>query len=64
MQPGKPKLGRPGDPGVIKVGGDHHGGYGYLNAVADDYPLKFGLRTTDIPDSSKVPPRFRVKRVK
>ena len=42
--PGKPKLGLPGSPGVVSVGGELHGGHGYKNAVVDGYPLKFGLR--------------------
>lgn len=68
MIPGKPKLGRPDDPGVIKVGGDNHGGHGYLNGVVDDYPVKFGLRKTDKPESSKVPannaPVYRARKGK
>lgn len=44
---GKPKLGRQGDPGVVKIGGDDHGGHGYLNGVIDDYPVKYGLRVSD-----------------
>jgi hypothetical protein len=43
---GNPKLGLPGSPGVIKVGGDHHGGHGYKDAVIDGYPVKLGLRST------------------
>ena len=62
MQPAKPKLGRPGDPGVIKVGGDPHGGHGYLKATLDSYPIKFGLRGSDLPESSKAPPVYRVKK--
>lgn len=54
MIPGKPKLGRPGDPGVVKVGGDDHGGHGYLNSVIDGYPLRFGLRESEKPESSKL----------
>ena len=41
---GKPKLGLPGSPGVVSVGGELHGGHGYKNAVVDGYPIRFGLR--------------------
>ncbi len=62
MIPGKPKLGLPGSPGVIKVGGDHHGGHGITKAVVDDYPVKYGLRITGKPESAKTTPVYRVKK--
>ena len=46
--PGKPKI------GVVSVGHDGvHRGFGYKNAVIDDYPIRFGVRRIEKPK----PPR-------
>lgn len=50
-----PKLGLPGSPGIVSVGHDIHGGYGYKGGVVDDYPIKFGTVRHRKPESAKEP---------
>lgn len=47
--------------GTINVGhASVHSGNGYKGATLDDYPVKFGLRDTPAPESSKAPKRRRM----